>query len=33
MVTIALFWIYPPQTWVVPILGTGGKAKAQKKKD
>ncbi|KAI6199879.1 Sugar transporter SWEET [Aphelenchoides besseyi] len=33
VITISLYIIYPPQTWVVPIFGTGGtKSKVQDKK-
>jgi len=30
--TLSLYVVYPPQTWVVPILGTGGKQQQKTKK-
>lgn len=27
VITLALYIVYPPQTWVVPIFGTGGQGK------
>ncbi|CAD5225411.1 unnamed protein product [Bursaphelenchus okinawaensis] len=31
VVTLALYFVYPPKTWVVPLFNVGGEAKAKKK--